>query len=111
MPKLGFIALTFLMTFFFLNKLAIANTQLNLAPNDDVIKGIKALHRNPEIEMTKLKTLLEENDAHPERHKWLYLYALGKEKRGEYDAALNLVEAGLRNINTEGLMRQRLKML
>lgn len=99
------------MTFFFLNKLAIANTQLNLAPNDDVIKGIKALHRNPEIEMTKLKTLLEENDAHPERHKWLYLYALGKEKRGEYDAALNLVEAGLRNINTEGLMRQRLKML
>ena len=99
------------MTFFFSNKLAIANTQLNLAPNDDVIKGIKALHRNPEIEMTKLKTLLEENDAHPERHKWLYLYALGKEKRGEYDAALNLVEAGLRNINTEGLMRQRLKML
>lgn len=99
------------MTFFFLNKLVIANTHLNLAPNDDVIKGIKALHRNPEKEMTKLKTLLEENDAHPERHKWLYLYALGKEKRGEYDAALNLVEAGLRNINTEGLMRQRLKML
>ena len=99
------------MTFLFSNKLAIANTQLNLAPNDDVIKGIKALHRNPEIEMTRLKTLLEENDAHPERHKWLYLYALGKEKRGEYDVALNLVEAGLRNINTEGLMRQRLKML
>ena len=111
MPKLGFIALILLMTFLFSNKLAIANTQLNLAPNDDVIKGIKALHRNPEIEMTRLKTLLEENDAHPERHKWLYLYALGKEKRGEYDAALNLVEAGLRNINTEGLMRQRLKML
>ena len=111
MPKLGFIALAFLMTIFFSDKLAVATTRLNLAPNDDVIKGIKLLHRNPEEEMVRLGALLEENDTHPKRHEWLYLYALGKEKRGEYDEVLTLVKAGLNDINTTGLMKQRLNML
>ena len=89
----------------------LALPSLNSAPNDDVFAGIKALHRAPEKEMARLKLLLASQQTSPKRHEWNYLYALGKEKRGEYSDALAYLEDCINDPYTEGLMLQRAKML
>ncbi|WP_278383464.1 hypothetical protein [Alteromonas mediterranea] len=65
----------------------LALPSLNSAPNDDVIAGIKALHRAPEKEMARLKLLLASQQPSPKRHEWNFIclsqaYALSK-KVGE----------------------------
>ena len=45
----------------------LALPSLNSAPNDDVIAGIKALHRAPEKEMARLKLLLASQQSNPKR--------------------------------------------
>lgn len=111
MSKLGLIVAIFVFTVSILKPVSSSANQLNSAPNDDVIAGIKALHRAPEKEMARLKTLLDENKSAAKRHEWLYLYALGKEKRGEYDEALSLAESSINDVYASSLMQQRAKLL
>ncbi len=111
MTKTGLFVTSLLITFFALKPAFPKTNLINPAPNDDVIAGIKALHRSPEKEMARLKSLLDSNQSSAKRHEWLYLYALGKEKRGEYGEALTLVERCIDDANTSALMQQRAKLL
>tara|TARA_A200000113_G_C8858641_1_gene352574 strand:+ start:37 stop:1920 length:1884 start_codon:yes stop_codon:yes gene_type:complete len=111
MSKLGLIVAIFVATVLTSRPVFPSTNQLNAAPNDDVIAGIKALHRSPEKEMAKLRALLDSNSSSPKRHEWLYLYALGKEKRGEYNEALTLAESCINDVYASSLMQQRAKLL
>ena len=111
MTKTRFFVISLLITILALQPAISATKQINPAPNDDVIAGIKALHRSPEKEMARLKSLLGSNQPSAKRHEWLYLYALGKEKRGEYEEALTLVERCIDDANASALMQQRAKLL
>lgn len=61
--------------------------------------------------MARLKSLLDSNQFSPKRHEWVYLYALGKEKQGEYDEALALAEKCISDVYASRLMQQRAKLL
>jgi hypothetical protein len=71
MSKLGLIVAIFVFTVSILKPVSSSANQLNSAPNDDVIAGIKALHRAPEKEMARLKTLLDENKSAAKRHEFI----------------------------------------
>lgn len=111
MSKLVLIVAIFVATVLTSRPVFPSTNQLNAAPNDDVIAGIKALHRSPEKEMARLKSLLDENKSAAKRHEWLYLYALGKEKRGEYNEALTLAEICINDVYASSLIQQRAKLL
>lgn len=81
------------------------------APNDDVIKGIKALHKKPQEEMARLSKLVDNDPDNEKMPEWLYLLALGHEKMGYDDEAYTLIEHCLELIDKQGLMGQRAKLL
>ena len=111
MTRIGLFVTSVLLTLFTLKPAYAATNQINPAPNDEVIASIKALHRAPEKEMGRLKSLLDSNQFSPKRHEWIYLYALGKEKQGEYDEALALAERCISDVYASRLMQQRAKLL
>ena len=111
MTRVGLFVTSVLLTLFTLKPAYAATNQINPAPNDEVIASIKALHRTPEKEMGRLKSLLDSNQFSPKRHEWIYLYALGKEKQGEYDEALALAERCISDVYASRLMQQRAKLL
>lgn len=81
------------------------------APNDDVIKGIKALHKKPQEEMARLSKLVDSDPVNEKMPEWLYLLALGHEKMGYDDKAYTLIEHCLELTDKQGLMGQRAKLL
>ena len=81
------------------------------APNDDVIQSIKALHKNPVKELSRLQTLITSQPTNSKLPEWLYVSAIGYEKLGRKDKARSLLQRCLDDSNTSPLLLNRARLL
>ncbi|WP_420934219.1 diguanylate cyclase [Alteromonas sp. A081] len=81
------------------------------APNDDVIKSIKALHQAPEKELARLDILIRSKPMSSKMPEWLYVSALGHEKIGRLDKAETFLQRCLTSPHTGPLLENRAKLL
>lgn len=102
--------LCYLCCFIFVHQ-SLAKSIYSVAPNDEVIKGIKALHKNPIKEIARLSKLIEMEPLSNQMPVWLYLLSLGHEKMGRVDEALALIERCMNINSTQGIVLERAKLL
>lgn len=87
------------------------NQIYSIAPNDDVIKSIKALHKNPVKELARLNALITSQPTSSKLPEWQYVSALGYEKVGQREKANALLQSCLDNTSTSPLLQNRAKLL